>query len=105
MLQVGHEPKLYVDREPLLFSEINTLCEKQGRDQLELPEREGIIQPVQFADWAAHIIPMLKASLLIRGDSKLTVNKASKVDRYPKRLQNEQEERCRRHSNISHWMK
>ena len=46
----------------------------------------GIIEPVQFAEWAAPIVPVLKSdnkSIRICGDFKLTVNKASKLDRYP----------------------
>ena len=47
---------------------------------------EGVIEPVQFADWAAPIIPVLKsdkASVRICGDFKLTINQASKLDWYP----------------------
>ena len=47
---------------------------------------EGIIEPVQFANWAAPIVPVVKSdgkSLRICGDFKLTVNQASKLDRYP----------------------
>ena len=53
--------------------------------ELERLEREGIIQPVQFANWAAPIVPVLKndKSVRICGDFKLTVNQASKLDRYP----------------------
>ena len=49
-------------------------------------ESEGIITPVQFADWAAPIIPVVKQddkSLRICGDFKLTVNQVSRLDRYP----------------------
>lgn len=49
-------------------------------------KREGIITPVQFADWAAPIVPVVKQygkSLRICGDFKLTVNQASKLDHYP----------------------
>ena len=48
--------------------------------------QEGILEPVQFANWAAPIVPVLKsdkASVRICGDFKLTVNQASKLDRYP----------------------
>jgi len=41
---------------------------------------------VQYAEWAAPIVPVLKAdgkSLRICRDFKVTVNKASKLDRYP----------------------
>ena len=47
---------------------------------------QGILTPVQFADWAAPIVPVLKSdkqSIRICGDFKRTVNQASKVDKYP----------------------
>ena len=56
---------------------------EQELDQLE---KDGIIEKVQYADWAAPIVPVLKAdgkSLRICGDFKVTVNRASKLDRYP----------------------
>ena len=52
-------------------------------EQLAQLEKDGIIEPVQYADWAAPIVPALKAdskSLRICGDIKVTVNKASKFD-------------------------
>ena len=55
-------------------------------EELERLVSEGIIEPVQFADWAAPIVPVVKSdgkSLRICGDFKLTVNQASKLDRYP----------------------
>ena len=54
--------------------------------ELQRLTEQGILQPVQFADWAAPIVPVLKAdkqSIRICGDFKLTVNQASKLDRYP----------------------
>ena len=45
-----------------------------------------VLEPIQFADWAAPIIPVLKCdkkSLQICGDFKMTVNSASKLDAYP----------------------
>jgi len=53
---------------------------------LEQLQKEGIIEEVQYAEWAAPIVPVLKAdgkSLRICGDFKVTVNKASKPDCYP----------------------
>ena len=47
---------------------------------------QGILTPVQFADWAAPIVPVLKSdkqSVRICGDFKRTLNQASKVDKYP----------------------
>ena len=52
--------------------------------ELQRLEDAGIIEPVQFADWAAPIVPVVKSdkeSIRICGDFK--VNKASKLDRYP----------------------
>ena len=53
--------------------------------ELKRLQEEGIIEPVQFADWAAPIVPVWKAdkkSICICGDFKMTVNQASKLDRY-----------------------
>ena len=61
---------------------MRSLVEKE----LERLSSEGIIEPVPFADWAAPIVPVLKAdknSIQICGDFKLTINQASKLDRYP----------------------
>ena len=41
---------------------------------------------MEFAEWAAPIVPVVKSdkfSVHICGDFKLTVNKASKLDQYP----------------------
>ena len=48
--------------------------------------QEGILTPIQHADWAAPIVPVMKAdhqSVRICGDFKQTVNKASPLDKYP----------------------
>jgi len=55
-------------------------------DELQRLQKEGIIEPVQFAEWAAPIVPILKAdkkSVRICGDYKLTVNRTCKLDNYP----------------------
>jgi len=55
-------------------------------EKLECLVSEGIYEPTQFADWAAPIVPVVKSdgkSRQICGDLKLTVNQASKHDRYP----------------------
>ena len=53
--------------------------------ELERLEQQGVIEPVQFADWAAPIVPVVKSdgSIRICGDYKVTVNQAAKVDQYP----------------------
>ena len=57
-------------------------------EELQRLQEEGIIEPVQFAEWAAPIVSILKdledkKSIRICGDYKLTVNLASKLDNYP----------------------
>ena len=55
-------------------------------EELQRLQKEGVIEPIQFADWAAPIVPVLKQdgkSVRICGDFKMTVNQASKLDRYP----------------------
>ena len=53
--------------------------------ELEKSVREGTLIPVQFSDWAAPIVPLVKEDKSVRicGDYKLTVNKFSKLDNYP----------------------
>ena len=59
----------------------------QGKVEQELDrlERDGIIQPVEFSEWAAPIVLVVKAdgSIRICGDYKVTVNQAAKLDTYP----------------------
>ena len=54
-------------------------------EELDRLTAEGIIEPRQFADWAAPIVPVLKGDQTVRicGDFKQTINQASKLDRYP----------------------
>ena len=54
-------------------------------NELNRLQADGIIEPVQFAKWAAPIVPVLKpdGTARICGDYKLTVNKAAKLDAYP----------------------
>ena len=53
--------------------------------ELERLEKAGVIKPVQFSDWAAPIVPVLKrdGSVRVCGDYKVTVNQAAKPDSYP----------------------
>ena len=88
---IGHEAKIHVDpnAQPH-FCKVRTLpyaLRSKVKEELEYLERErALLQPVQFADWAAPIVPVIKAdkkSLRICGDFKLTINRASRLDRYP----------------------
>ncbi len=53
--------------------------------ELERLEEEGVLERVEFAEWAAPIVPVVKEDGAVRicGDYKLTVNRACKLDAYP----------------------
>ena len=85
----GYEAKIYVDpgAQPKYCKAWSVPYAMRGKveEKLERLVSDGIIEPVQFADWAAPIVPIVKndgKSLQICGDFKLTVNQASKLDRY-----------------------
>ena len=48
-------------------------------------EKQGIIEKIEFTEWAAPIVPVVKqdGSVRICGDYKVTVNTSAKVDAYP----------------------
>ena len=54
-------------------------------------ESQGIIEKIVHSDWAAPVVPVMKASGDIRlcGDYKVTVNKVARKDRYPLPLTDE----------------
>ena len=54
-------------------------------DKLDRLLREGIIEPVQFSNWAAPIVPEPKGDGTIRicGDYKVTTNRVASLDKYP----------------------
>ena len=55
-------------------------------EELDRLVNEGIVEPVEHAEWAAPIVSVWKPdkkSVRICGDFKQTVNRASKLDKYP----------------------
>ena len=55
-------------------------------DELERLVELGVLEQVQFADWAAPIVLCMKSdksSIRICGDFKITINCAIKLDQYP----------------------
>ena len=73
------EPQFHKAR-PVPFA-----LKEKVEEELKRLQREEIVQPVQFSDWAAPIVPVVKqdGSVRICGDYRLTVNRASKLDSYP----------------------
>ena len=53
--------------------------------ELQRLEERGIIEPVEFSEWAAPIVPVVKedGSIRICGDYRATVNQVAKLDTYP----------------------
>ena len=72
-------PRFYKAR-PLPYT-LKSKVEKE----LERLEQQGVIEPIQFPDWAAPIVPVIKSdrSVPICEDYKVTINQAAKVDQYP----------------------
>ena len=86
----GYKAKIVVDPNvtPQYFKPrpVPYAMKKKVEEELERLQKEGLEEPVQFADWAALIVPLLKSdgkSVRICGDFKQT----SKLDRYPIRIQ------------------
>ena len=73
------QPRYFKPR-PLVYS----LKPKVERE-LDRLQAAGVIKPVQFSDWPAPILPVVKTdgNICICGDYKVTVNVVSKLDNYP----------------------
>ena len=50
-----------------------------------IAERKNVLTPMQFSDWAAPIVPVVKRdkSIMNFGDFKLTVNQVFHLESYP----------------------
>ena len=85
----GVEAKLYVDKEalPRCFKPRSVPFALRAKvdNELQRLQATGVIVPIEHSNWAAPIVPVLKANWEVRicGDYKLIVNKAAKVDQYP----------------------
>lgn len=85
----GVTAKIHVDRDVKPeFRKANkvpfAVREKVERE-LERLLSLGVIEPIEFSDWAAPIVPVLKGDGRVRicGDYKVTINRAAKIDKYP----------------------
>ena len=85
----GQEIKLIVkeNAQPKFFKPRTVPLVLRGRVEAELQrlEEKGIISPVQFSQWAAPIVPVVKrdGNVRICGDYKVTINQAIKTESYP----------------------
>ena len=82
----GPKTKIHVEPEakPKFLKARSVPYAMTGKIEAELKrlQDEGTIEPVQFTEWAASIVPILKpdGSIRICGDYKTTVNQVSKRD-------------------------
>ena len=67
------------------FRSIPFALRNRVEQELDHLQKAGVIELIQFSDWAAPIVPVVKpnGSVRICGDFKLTVNKVAKLDTYP----------------------
>ncbi|VDI55683.1 Hypothetical predicted protein [Mytilus galloprovincialis] len=85
----GVKAKIYVDENatPKYFKARPLPYALKEKVELELEglEKRGQISRVEFSEWAAPIVPIVKenGSIRICGDYKITVNRVSKLDNYP----------------------
>ena len=85
----GFKAKLYVNNTKPIFCKARPVpyaIRSQVEAELEKLVKQKILEPVPFSDWAAPIVPVMKAdkkSIQICGDFKLTLNRVCKVERYP----------------------
>ena len=84
----GTTAKLAVDKnaQPCFcnFRSIPLSLRNRVEQELDHLQNAGVIEPIQFSDWAAPIVPVVKPNGRVRicGDLKLTVNKVAKLDTY-----------------------
>ena len=86
----GFKAKLHVDptANPRYFRprSIPYALRDRVEEELDRLVAEGTLEPVETAEWAAPIVPVIKSdkqSVRICGDFRLTVNPVSKLDNYP----------------------
>ena len=84
----GFKAKIYVSDHKPIFCKARPVpyaIRPQVEVELDRLTRMKIIEPIPFSDWAAPIVPVMKPDRSIRicGDFKCTVNRVSKIDRYP----------------------
>lgn len=88
---VNFKAKIYVDPKAIpKFYKARPLpyvYRAKVEEKLDCLVEQGVLEPIQHAEWAAPIVAVLKKdeqkNIRVCGDFKCTVNAASKLDRYP----------------------
>ena len=85
----GPPVKLFIDAsaKPLFFKARPVPYAIKGKVQeaIEKNVQLGVWQPVDYSDWAAPLVPIVKSDGTVRlcGDYKVTINQVCRVDPYP----------------------
>ena len=85
----GVEAKIHVDPDATpIFHKARSVpfaLRSKVEEELEHLQEQEIIEPVQFSDWTALILPVIKSVGHVRicGDYKVTVNRVEWLDKYP----------------------
>ena len=79
-ITVPAQPRFYKHRN------IAYALRERVESELDRLEKQGVVEPVKYSEWAAPIVPVLKSnqsSVRICGDYKMTVNQVAKPDYCP----------------------
>ena len=86
----GRQAKIEVDPDPIPhFCKARTLpysMRAKVEEEIDRLVSEGILEPVEYADWAAPVVAVLKSdrkSIRLCGDFRMTVNPVAKLHRHP----------------------
>ena len=83
------QAKVHVDpqSQPKYFRQRPIQYALQGKmeQKFERLEKTGIKEPVEFSEWAASIVPIMKwdGTFRVCGDYKLTIYQVTRLDTYP----------------------
>ncbi|VDH98121.1 Hypothetical predicted protein [Mytilus galloprovincialis] len=84
--QLSHNQEPEKDKELQdLLRQCRIHSKKKIEKELDRLEKGGNIEKVEFSEWAAPIVPIVKPDKSVRicGDYKVTINQVSKLDNYP----------------------
>ena len=85
----GYHAKIHVEQEAVpKFMKARPVAyamKEKIEKELDRLTSLGILEPIQFSEWASPIVPVLKSDRSVRicGDFKVTLNSVSKLDRHP----------------------